>query len=157
VTLRPADAADDADWFNVTAWQGAGSGEGGLVLADMNEIRRGVYRTNVPVPVYGNWKTLIRLHTGDSLDVVPIYLPRDPAIPAPLVPARDQFTRPFQGDKAVLQREAVGGSPVIQALAYALVALIGVVWIAAFAWGLSRLREEPEDRRAGAVGQPAAA
>ena len=146
VTMHPADGAGNAKWFNVTAWQGAGSGEGGLVIADMNEIRPGVYRTEEPVPVYGNWKTLLRLHTGDSLDVVPIYMPKDPAIPAPLVPARDRFSRPFQGDKAVLQREAIGGSPLLQGGAYAIVALIGAAWVAAFAWGFSRLRKEPMER-----------
>jgi hypothetical protein len=146
VTLHPTDAAEDAKWFNITAWQGAGSGEGGLVIADMTEVRPGIYRTDEPVPVYGNWKTLLRLHTGDALDVVPIYLPEDPAIPAPLVPARDQFTRPFQGDKEVLQREAIGGSPLMQAGAYAMVALIGAAWVAAFAWGFSRLRKDPTER-----------
>src|SRR5690606_23312224 len=33
VTLTPADAADDAHWFQATSWQG-----GGLVLEDMVEI-----------------------------------------------------------------------------------------------------------------------
>ena len=32
-------------------------------------------------PISGNWKSLIRLHTGSSIVAVPLYLPEDPAIP----------------------------------------------------------------------------
>jgi hypothetical protein len=42
-------------------------------------------------------------------------------------------------DKRILQREATGGSPLLQNLAYVLCGLIAVVWIASMAWGLRRL------------------
>ena len=59
VTLTPAGAADDAYWFQATAWQG-----GGLVLADMVPTGEpGTYRSAEPMPVDGHWKTL-RLHPG---------------------------------------------------------------------------------------------
>jgi hypothetical protein len=140
VRLDPPGLADDADWFTVTAWQGAEHGDGGLVLADLDPVAPGVYRTSEPVPVGGLWKTLIRLQVGDALEVLPIYMPLDLAIPAPLIPAFPRFTRPFHPDKELIQREAVGGSERLQTGAYALIALIAVSWLAAFGWGLRRIR-----------------
>ena len=82
IELSPRDAADDARWLTVTAWQG-----GGFVLDKLERVEPGVYRTTKPIPVHGEWKALLRLHRGNSLQGVPIYLPRDPAIPAVEVPA----------------------------------------------------------------------
>ena len=50
-----------------------------------------------------------------------------------------RVTAPFVRDKKVLQREAVGGSLGLQRTAYALVALLGVAWVASLGWGLTRL------------------
>ncbi len=140
VRMHPAEAAEDANWFTITSWQGAGPGDGGLVIANLRPIGPGLYRADGPVPVYGQWKTLLRLQKGTEVQVVPIYMPYDPAIPAQLVPAFSHFTRHFERDKKALQREAVGGSTVLQDLAYALVALLAVLWLAAFGWGLRRIR-----------------
>jgi hypothetical protein len=138
--MHPAEAAEDANWFTITSWQGAGSGDGGLVIANLRPIGPGLYRADRPVPVYGQWKTLLRLQKGTEVQVVPIYMPYDPAIPAQLIPAFSHFTRHFERDKKALQREAVGGSTVLQDLAYALVALLAALWLAAFGWGLRRIR-----------------
>jgi hypothetical protein len=56
--------------------------------------------------VGGQWKTLIPLQRGSELQVVPIFMPLDQAIPAPLIPALPHFTRHFERDK----KEACGGS-----------------------------------------------
>ena len=88
----------------MTSWQG-----GGLVVDRLHRVAEGVYQTTKAIPVYGKWKTMLRLENGRGVRAVPIYLPADPAIPAKAVPARDSFTRPFVRDKKVLQREAVGG------------------------------------------------
>jgi hypothetical protein len=139
VRVSPAGAAANADWFNVTAWQGARGRDGGLVISDLRPIGPGLFRTERPVPVGGQWKTLIRLETGSELQVVPIFMPLDQAIPAPLVPALPRFTRHFVPDKRELQREAVGGGG-LQRVAYGLVALLALLWLASFGWGLRRLR-----------------
>ena len=55
--------------------------------------------------MYGGWKALVRVHTGDSLIGVPIFMPEDRAIPAPEVPAEARFTRDFVRDLVLLQRE----------------------------------------------------
>jgi hypothetical protein len=150
VTLKmhPANAAQGAQWFNVTAWQGARTGNGGLVIKDLHETSPGVYQTDGTVPVFGEWKALVRLHKGRSLMALPIYLPADPAIPANQVPPWPNVTRPFQREKQVLQREAVGGSQGLVRPAYAVLGALALVWVGSLAWGLRRLeRAVPPDAR----------
>jgi hypothetical protein len=139
VRLHPADVARHARWFNVTAWQGERNGDGGLVIAPLHEVRPGVYQTDRKVPVFGEWKTLVRLHTGRDLMALPVYMPADPGIPAPMVPPWPNVTRTFQPEKSVLQREAVGGSQDLQRPAYAVLGLLGLAWVGSLAWGLRRL------------------
>jgi hypothetical protein len=119
----------------VTAWQGGGS-----VVSELERIGPGVYRTSEPLPVYGGWKAMIRLHTGDSLVGVPIFLPEDRAIPAPEVPAESSFTREFVRDLALLQREQKDDVPgALSALAYLVVGAIAAALIALIGWALLRL------------------
>ncbi|HET7530612.1 MAG TPA: hypothetical protein VFJ98_06595 [Mycobacteriales bacterium] len=145
VKLDPPQAADNATWFNLTSWQGGtgtyGSNITGQWVVPMQPVpgRPGTYRSATPVPVYGKWKTLLRLGTAGSLQAVPVYLPADPAIPAKGVPAAQHFTRSFVPDKKILQREAVGGSPALQLAAYIALGVIGLIWVGAVAFGLRRL------------------
>jgi hypothetical protein len=134
VRLTPADAAADAEWFDVTAWQG-----GGLVVDPLRRLGPGLYRTTEPVPVHGNWKAMARLHEGNSLTALPIYLPRDAAIPVGEVPAPAHFTRAFGNERELLQREQKGGSPLLVAIAYSTVAGITLSLLALLAWALHRL------------------
>ena len=53
----------------------------------------------------------VRLHHRNSLRNVPLYLPRDPAIPAAEVPAVRSFERTFVPDKRILQQEAKDAPP----------------------------------------------
>ncbi|HET7454977.1 MAG TPA: hypothetical protein VFJ76_05595 [Solirubrobacterales bacterium] len=146
VRMSPPDAAADAEWFDVTAWQG-----GGLVVDPLKRVGDGVYRTTEPIPVHGNWKAMIRLHDGNSLTALPIYLPRDSAIPVGEVPAPAHFTRSFGSEHELLQREQKGGSPALVALAYSTVAAITLSLLALLAWALHRLavgmRPAPRRRR----------
>jgi len=134
VRLDPPGAAADAEWFDVTAWQG-----GGLVVAPLERTAPGVYRSTEPIPVHGNWKAMIRLHDESSLTALPIYLPRDEAIPVGEVPAPAQFTRAFEDEHQLLQREAKGGPAFLVALAYSTVAGIALSLLALLAWALHRL------------------
>jgi hypothetical protein len=134
VRMSPPGAATDAKWFDVTAWQG-----GGLVVDPLRRIGPGVYRTTEPIPVYGNWKAMVRLHKGDSLTALPIYLPRDAAIPVGEIPAPPRFTRSFGDEHKLLQREQKGGGPALVAVAYSTVAAITLALLALLAWGLHRL------------------
>ena len=150
VRLDPPQAADHATWFNLTSWQGGtGTFNSSIVgqwVVPLHEVSPGVWRSTTPVPVYGQWKTLLRLATPGSLQAVPVYLPADPAIPAKGVAATSSFTRHFVADKTVLQREAVGGSVTLQRVAYAALGLLGLIWILAMSLGLRRLdRVRPDD------------
>jgi hypothetical protein len=145
VRITPPDAAQDAEWLNVTAWQG-----GGFELADLDRVGPGVYRTSQPIPVGGSWKTIIRLQKGDSLGAVPIYLPEDEAIPAPEVPARDHLTRAFVADHDILQREQKSTAAALPAIANGIVLAIALALLTMLAWGLHRLARAAEpDQPAG--------
>lgn len=133
ITLDPPDVARDALWFNVTAWQGGGS-----VVAPLQEIGGGRYRS-VAVPISGEWKALVRLHSGSAIVAVPVYLPADPAIPAPEVPAEESIERAFVPDKTILLREAKDTPAWFSWVGYGVLGIIVVIWIAVLAWGLRRM------------------
>jgi hypothetical protein len=150
VRLSPPNAADDAEWLDATAWQG-----GGLVLDHLKRVGDGVYRTTEPIPVHGNWKSLIRLHHGNSLTAIPVFLPKDPAIPAREVPARASFTRTFVADHEILQREQKTAAGWLSTVAYAVVAGIALSLLVLLTWALHRLAhpkvrvERVRERKAG--------
>jgi hypothetical protein len=144
VKLDPPDAADDAEWLTITSWQG-----GGLVVDRLTRTGPGEYRTNEPIPVHGTWKSMIRLHRGSALMGAPVYLPEDKAIPVEGVPAEAAFTRSFQTDHELLQREQQSAAPGLWAIAYAAVIGIALGFLALLAWGVHRLaavRAEPGNR-----------
>ena len=143
VEVSPASLADDALWFNVTAWQGGGS-----VLEPLEPIGDGRYRSG-PVPVEGDWKSLIRLHTGNSIMAVPVYLPEDPAIPAEGVPAEASFTRELVSDKEILLREAKSTEPWLSWFGYSVLGVIVVIWIGILAWALVRMDKNDRVTRGG--------
>jgi hypothetical protein len=148
--LSPANAANEAQWVTITAWQG-----GGIVVDRLHRTAPGVYTTTEPIPVWGNWKTMLRVSRGRALDAIPIYLPNDPAIPAPEVKAPATFTRSFIRDKKIMQREAIGGDLWLAIPAYLLLLAIVTLWILAISWGLSRLGMPREDgRTAGLTSRP---
>ena len=135
VRVTPPEATADANWVTAIAWQG-----GGLVLDDLERTAPGVYRSTEPLPVHGTWKSLIRLHTGDSLTGLPVYLPEDRAIPADAVPAKPRFEREFVDETTILQRELKSDVPgYLAALAYSIVAAIVLSIIALLGWVLVRL------------------
>ena len=138
VRLDPPTAADDAYWFVATAWQGD---EGRSVVEKLEEVSPGVYRTTEPLPVYGNWKTTIRLHQGNAVQGLAVYFPEDKAIPVKGVPAEPSFTRTFERDKELLQREQKSDVPgALVLLAYVTVLLIGIALYASMGWGLALLQ-----------------
>jgi hypothetical protein len=145
VRIDPARAADDAFWISAIAWQGGDK----LVLNDLEQVSPGVWRTSEPLPVHGTWKALIRLHRDNYVSGVPIYMPEDTAIPAPAVPARPSFERPFVDETQILQREQKGDVPgFLVGLAYSVVAAIVAGLIALLGWVLVRVSREPApDRR----------
>ena len=126
--LTPADAADAAYWFQATAWQG-----GGLELADMEPTgRSGEFRSAEPVPIDGLWKSLLRLHRGAEMMAVPIYLPADPAIDEPEIPAVDRVV-PFVTEREFLLRETHAGSGWLSPVVHLYLVSVCALWVGAFA------------------------
>jgi hypothetical protein len=135
--LSPAGAADDAYWFQASAWQG-----GGLEVADMERTGTpGEWRTEHPVPVDGHWKTLLRLHRGAEMMAVPVFLPADAKLDEPEIPAVDR-TMPFQPERDYLLRETHSGSAWLSPVVHLLLLGVGGLWAAAFVFAVaSRTRE----------------
>jgi hypothetical protein len=140
--MHPRNGADKATWFTFTSWQG-----GGRVVNRAKRIAPGVYQSTVPLPVYGKWKTMIRLHKGNALLGSPIYAPADAAIPVPGVAATPAFTRPFFGDHSLLQREAKTKAAGVWLAAYSVVGAITLVLLIAIMWALHRVGKTAGRRR----------
>jgi hypothetical protein len=134
VVLDPADTAERVEWFNFTAWQGGGS-----VIAEPIPTGPGEYRTSEPIPISGEWKSLIRLQRGSSVVALPIYMPEDPVIGAPKVPAEPSFTRTFGSDQKLLLREAKEVDPALTYTASSALGALAVFWVLILSWGLRRL------------------
>ncbi|MCA1720486.1 MAG: hypothetical protein LC779_05040 [Actinobacteria bacterium] len=130
-TLTPADAADDAEWFTATSWQG-----GGMVVDRLVKTGPGTWKSTRPLPVTGDWKTTLRMNRGSDILGLPVYLPQDDAIPAKGVAADPTFTREFIKDKQLLQREAKQGVPTgLTTAAYLAVGALAVLAILCLAAG----------------------
>jgi hypothetical protein len=155
VTVRtnPIDAAKNAAWFDVMAWQGRKDADGGLVIAHMQRQPDGAWRTDRAVPLDSEWKTTLRLQKGSSLQSLPLYLPADPMIPAP-ARAIGKGPQPFIRDKLILQREAKTGRVLLFRGAWSAMFLVVMVWIALFSWGIRRLDPGARLRRALERGAP---
>ncbi|WP_328996370.1 hypothetical protein OG394_17135 [Kribbella sp. NBC_01245] len=135
VELNPADAADDARWFDAMAWQG-----GGRDIYRMVEVAEGTYRSEGPLPLYGKWKSMIRLHTGQrEMVAMWVYAPADVAIGKDGIAAVSGSTRTFGHEQQVLRREErTDVPPWMWNTGYALVAVVGVLEIAGIAWLIGR-------------------
>ncbi len=137
VTARFNRPIDDPSWLQVTAWQGAVPD--GLVITPMLERPDGSWRSDGPVPVAGEWKTLLRLHDGRTLAALPVYMAADEGIGAEEVPAVDA-TRTFIAENILLQRERKLDAPGwLWALSSSVVLLCTLVLVVSLGWGVSRV------------------
>lgn len=137
VTLDPPNAAEDARWFQASSWQG-----GGLELSEFEKVGPGRYQTERPVPVSDGWKTLIRLHRGGELMAVPVFLPADPEIDEPEIPAVDRVA-PFERESKYLLRETHSGSAWFAYVIYGLLLLAMTAWAAAFTIAVRKITPQP--------------
>jgi len=151
-TLTPADAADDAYWFQASAWQG-----GGLELSTMEPTGQpGEYRSAEAVPVDGLWKSLLRLHRGAEMMAVPIYLPADPAIDEPEIPAVDRVA-PFESERAYLLRETHDGNAWLSPVVHLYLVGTCALWATAFVIATRALAgPSRRGRRSGATAEASA-
>ncbi|MGH2981964.1 MAG: hypothetical protein ACRDKV_07980, partial [Solirubrobacterales bacterium] len=168
VRLTPRDAAEEANWLYVLAWQGSED----RIVDRMRRVAEGVYRSTEPIPLYGNWKAGLRLQAGRERGAVPIRLPADPGIgpssqPLPVsftdvdaateairggaagaeLPAPASFTRAFLDDSLIVLREQNGDVPSwLWALAISAIAAIYAIFVAALALGVARFARANQRR-----------
>jgi hypothetical protein len=136
----PNFVSENPNWVSILGWQGHLQNQRGQVIDNLQKVGPGHYRTTKPVPVWGSWKTLLRLHDGKSLTAVPIYLAADPGIGAAEVPAQTSFTRPFVAEITILQRERSPDTPMVLWTTGCLVVLFcTLVLIGGLSWGAGRI------------------
>jgi hypothetical protein len=148
VRINPPDlVSDNPEWVSILSWQGGLANERGLVIDRLERVGPGHYRSTQPVPIWGAWKTLLRVQDGTTMAGVPIYLPADPGINAQAVPAELTSTRPFVPEITILQRERNLNHPTwLFAAAGVVVLICTLILIAALTWGggrINRTEEEP--------------
>ncbi|CAN5543718.1 hypothetical protein BH18ACT1_BH18ACT1_07910 [soil metagenome] len=134
VDVTPADAGDGARWFQASSWQG-----GELALAEMEEVAPGPWASSEPVPIGGSHKSLLRLHRGGEMMAVPVFLPDDPEIGEPEIPAVDR-TMAFESEGKYLLRETEDGDAWFAYAIYVLLSVVALAWMAGFALVASRSR-----------------
>ncbi|WP_431523869.1 hypothetical protein [Mycobacterium europaeum] len=149
VRITPADmVSQHPEWLTILSWQGRMENDRGLVIDRLQQVGPGHYRSTQPVPVWGSWKTLLRVQDGYTMTAVPIWEPADDAIPAPEVPALASFNRPFVQEVTILQRERDQSAPAWLFTAGSIVVLfLTLMVIAGLTWGAGRLNNavtEPE-------------
>src|SRR3546814_18762661 len=92
---------------------------------------RGQFRSDQAMPVDGLWKTILRLHRGAEMMAAPIYLPADPEIDEPAIPAVDR-TVPFSSEKEFLLRETTDGNGWLSPVVHLSLAAVCALWAASF-------------------------
>jgi hypothetical protein len=128
------------DWLTILAWQGRMQNHRGLMINWLKQTGPGHYVSTEPIPVWGTWKTLLRVQDGRTMTAVPIWAPADDAIPAPEIPARASSTRPFVLEVTILQRERDPNVPTWLFTAGGIVVLIFTLMvIAGLTWGAGRI------------------
>ncbi|MFC5334299.1 hypothetical protein [Mycobacterium branderi] len=136
----PTLVSDHPDWLTILSWQGRMQHHRGLYIDRLDKVGPGHYTTTEPVPVWGSWKTLLRVQDGYTMTAVPIYAPADDAIPAPEIPALASSTRPFVLEVSILQRERDPNVPAWLFTAGGIVVLIFTLMvISALTWGAGRI------------------
>jgi hypothetical protein len=136
VTYSDPTFGDNADWIQGFAWQG----DGHALTAPLKRVSPGVWTTTEPLPVDGTWKAALRVHRGNVMGAVPIYMPADTALKLPELPANPQFTRPVVMDRKMMQRERRTDVPgYFFAVGSSLVALMTVLLVLLLGWCLLRV------------------
>ncbi|MEB4211867.1 hypothetical protein [Mycobacterium sp. 94-17] len=141
IQLQPADMISARpDWVTILSWQGRMENARGLQIDPLEKLGPGHYRSTRTLPVWGSWKTLLRVQDGYTMTAIPIYEPADDAIPAPEVPALSAMNRPFVQEITILQRERDQNAPVWLFTAGSFVVLfLTLMVISALTWGAGRL------------------
>lgn len=128
VELEPRDAAESATAFGIVSWQG-----GGRISASLREVAPGRYVSSRPVPVTGDWKSMVGLQRGDEVMAAPVYLPADPEYGDPEIPALPERRTSFVRNTTLLLRETKSGPAGPAVVAYTVLSVTVLLWLGLFA------------------------
>jgi hypothetical protein len=106
----------------------------------MEKVADGTYRSADPLPMYGKWKSMIRLHQGPR-DLVAswVYAPEDLAIAKPAIQVSNGQTVEFVNEQQTLRREERTDVPRwMWNAGYALLAVVGLLEVIGIAWLVGR-------------------
>ncbi|MDT5092441.1 MAG: hypothetical protein QOH60_1804 [Mycobacterium sp.] len=142
--------SEDPEWVSILAWQGGIANDRGIVIDKLKAVGHGRYVSTKPIPLWGSWKTLLRVQDGKTMAGVPLYLAADPGInkPAAGVAVRqlgsdnikDIFgTAHFVPEITVLQRERSFDHGALWPIGGAVVLVCTLVLIAGLTWGAGRI------------------
>ena len=134
VTVALSPDIDAPDWGEVLAWQG-----GHMDAVPLVEESDGTYRTAEPVPVGGEWKSLVRFARKDVMVAAPVFLPDDPAIGAREVPVVSQRESDLVRDTELLLREAKEGPSWPALVSYLGIAGVAGAWLFALTFASIRI------------------
>jgi hypothetical protein len=136
----PTLVGDHPDWLTILSWQGKMQNDRGLQIDRLKRVGPGHYVSTQPIPVWGEWKTLLRVQDGRTLTAVPIWAPADPAIPVAEIPAQAVSTKPFVLEVSILQRERDPSVPAWLFTAGGVVVLFFTLSVlTALTWGAGRI------------------
>jgi hypothetical protein len=153
VSVQPADLIDDhPTWVQLTAWQGGTDDTKGVVTHRLKRTGENTWESTQPVPVGGNWKTLLRVQDGRMLTAVPVFMPEDAPLNVKEVPAEPKFTRDFVPEIEILQRERDFDSPSwMWGVANLIVLLCSLAILTGISIAVARVSRRIEDHGAGPV------
>jgi hypothetical protein len=156
VRMNPPNlVSDNPEWVSILSWQGGFANDRGLIVDRLERLGPGHYRSTKPVPVWGSWKTLLRVHDGRMLTAAPIYLPADPGINQPETPAPPSITRQFVHEITILQRERNPQTPGFLWTIGCLVVLVcTLIVVAGLTWGGARINNSETQEGAKAERRP---
>ena len=137
VDVQVDPAIGDTDWAEVLAWQG-----GHMDAVPLEETDRGTYSSVKPVPVGGEWKTLVRFARKDVLVAAPVFLPKDTAIGASEVPVVPQREVNLVRDTELLLRESKEGPTWPALVAYGGIAAVALTWLFALVFAFLRINSD---------------
>ncbi|MBV9515614.1 MAG: hypothetical protein JO280_16485 [Mycobacteriaceae bacterium] len=149
VRITPPDlVSPHPEWVSILSWQGKMANDRGIMIDRLQQVGPGQYRSTEPIPVWGDWKTLLRVQDGKTMAGVPIYLPADPGINKPAEGVAT--TRPdaqsifgavhFQPEITILQRERTPNTPaVLWTIGCLIVLVCSLIMISGLTWGAGRI------------------
>ncbi|MEA2593387.1 MAG: hypothetical protein QOD62_3218, partial [Actinomycetota bacterium] len=140
VQVTPADAANKAIFFGIASWQG-----GGTRRVLLNETSPGVYTESTPIPIAGKWKSMVALVKGSWNMAAPIYLPADPFIHAPAIPAVPERDVAMVRNTKLLLREQHGGPAWPSQLGWTGLALSVTLLVGLIAYSASKIDNDDDD------------